>query len=514
MDKKYNPNVYRTVFSITLFSAIDQIGGFVYTIILSRAIGAQGLGWYQVALNLVNLVVAISASGLPFVLGRRVAEFDAVGDKNSQHSALTAGLVVATVLSVLVCIVFLANKSLLAKLTNSSHVASMCLFLLPASLSNAVYVCFRGALWGKKEYIKHSSLEIIDIIIRIIFALVIFQGFFTQYQGSLRACLAYSLSCVITAFLSFVFYKGCGGKFANPKGHFVPIIKSAIPVSGIRLAGSFFTTVIAFLFNLRMTQVGYTNDVVMAEYGILTGMVLPLIAFPIIFTSAIATTLVPEISGNIKKGEMNKVQSHLKKAIDYTFLFGGLAIGVYIAFAPQICTLVFANTKAGLYVRECCWIMIPLGVASLTTSLQNSLGLEYKSLANYFVGGLCMVLCLWFLPEYIGPNCLVVGTGIGMTVTSIANVRIICKETALKGNFATTLLQVCIFALLSGLVGYTFCNLCSILINQTLSLALCCTICVFAYVLLATTFNTSECTQLVKNLKTSFVKKQKIKPLK
>lgn len=513
MDKKYNSNVYRTVLSITLFSAIDQIGGFVYTIILSHAIGAQGLGWYQVSLNMVNLVVAISASGLPFVLGRRVAEFDAIGDQKSQHSALTAGLVVATVLSVFVCIVFLTNKTLLAKLNNSSHVASMCLFLLPASFSNAVYACFRGALWGKKEYIKHSSLEIIDIVVRIGFALVIFRGFFTQYQGSLRACLAYSLSCVITAILAFVFYKTCGGKFANPKGHFAPIIKSAIPVSGIRLAGSFFTTVIAFLFSLRMTHVGYTSDIVMAEYGILTGMVLPLIAFPVIFTSAIATTLVPEISGNVKKGNTRQVQNHLKKAIDYTFLFGGLAIGFYIAFAPQICTIIFANAKAGIYVRECCWIMIPLGVASLTTSLQNSLGLEYKSLASYFAGGLCMVLCLWFLPQYIGPNCLVAGTGIGMTVTSIANVRIICKSTGLKGNFANTLLQVCTFALLSGLVGHTFCNLCSILTNQTLSLALCCTICVFAYILLTTTFNTAECTQLVKNIKSSCCDK-KIKPLR
>jgi len=509
VEKKYNANVYKTVLSITLFSAIDQIGGFVYTIILSRAIGAQGLGWYQISLNIANLVVAISASGLPFVLGRRVAEFDAIGDKNNQHSALSAGLVIAVVLSLLVCFVFLTNKPLLEKLANSSQVAAMSLFLLPAALSNAVYACFRGALWGKKEYIKHSSLEIIDIVIRIVFALIIFEGFFTQYQGSLRACLAYSLSCVITSFLSFVFYKSCGGKFANPKGHFLPTLKSALPVSGIRLAGSFFTTVIAFLFNLRMTQVGYTSDVIMAEYGILTGMVLPLIAFPIIFTSAISITLVPEISGNAKKGETEKVQSHLKKAIDYTFLFGGLAIGVYIAFAPQICDIIFANAKAGIYVRECCWIMIPLGVASLTTNLQNSLGLEYKSLVSYFAGGLCMILCLWFLPKYVGPNCLVVGTGIGMTITSIANVRIICKATRLRGNFGNTLLQVCIFALLSGLVGYTFCNLCNVLVNQTLSLALCCTICVFAYVLLATTFNTSECTLLIKNVKASCHKTKK-----
>ena len=185
----------------------------MYTIILSRAIGAQGLGAYQVAMNLVCLVVAISASGLPFVLGRRVAEFDAIGDKKSQHSTITAGLVTGTVLSVVVCIVFLTNNNLLVSITKSHQIATMCLFLLPASLSNALYACFRGALWGKKEYTKHSSLEIIDIVVRIGFALVIFRGFFTQYQGSLRACLAYSLSCVITAILAFVFYKTCGGKF-------------------------------------------------------------------------------------------------------------------------------------------------------------------------------------------------------------------------------------------------------------------------------------------------------------
>ena len=505
MNKNTSANIYRTVINITLFSSIDQIGGFVYTIILSHAIGAEGLGAYQVAINIVSLVVAISASGLPFVLGRRVAEFDAVGDKHSQHATITAGIATGMILSIIICIIFLTNKPLLVSITKSHNVATMCLFLLPASFANALYVCFRGGLWGKKEYIKHSSLEIIDIIIRIVFALIIFRGFFTQFQGELRACLAYSLSCIISAFLSFVAYKNCGGKFANPKGHFAPVLKSAIPVSGIRVAGSLFTTLIAFLFNLRMADAGYSSNSIMAEYGILTGMVLPLIAFPIIFTTAISTTLVPEISGNIKKGDVAKVQRHLKKAINYTLLFGGLAIGVYIAFAPQLCQTIFANSKAGFYLRESCWIMIPLGVASLTTSIQNSLGLEYKSLVSYFAGSLCMVLCLWFLPQYVGPNSLVFGTGIGMTVTSLINVNIICKTTKVKGNFAYTLSQVYIFALISGILGLALSNLCCIMIDKTLSLILCCTICVSAYLLLAITFDTAQVNLLCNELKNSIM---------
>ncbi len=509
-------NIYRTVITITLFSTVDQIGGFIYTIILSHAIGAEGLGMYQVASNLVSLIVALSASGLPFVLGRRVAEFDALGDKKSQNGAVTAALAIGMGISICMCGIFFLNNGLLIKLTQSSQIATMCLLLLPAAFANSLYACFRGALWGKKKYVPHSSLEIIDIVIRICLALVVFQGFFSEYTGTLRACMAYSATCIITATVSFITYKIHGGGFAKPAEHIKPIIKSAIPVSGIRLAGSLFTTAIAVLFNMRMTAVGYTLNSVMAEYGILTGMVLPLIAFPVIFTYAISTTLVPEISGNMKIGKVEIVRRHLKKAINYTLLFGALAIGVYIAFAPDICMLVFKNAQAGKYVQNACWIMIPLAVASLTTSLQNSLGLEYKSLLNYFVGGLCMILSLWFLPKYIGSYCLIVGTGLGMGVTAVLNTTMICKTVQLKGNFIKTMFTLLLFAAISGAMGLLLSNLCTVIVGGIFALIICCIICVGVFLTLVTMFDTAEISLLWKNLLIlrggKNAAKQKIKP--
>ena len=71
-------------------------------------------------------------------------------------------------------------------------------------------------------------------------------------------------------------------------------------------------------------------------------------------------------------------------------------------------------------------------------------------------------------------------------------VNIICKQTHLKGNFGNTLAQVCIFALISGILGLSLSNLCCLMIDKSLSLALCCAICTFAYLLLATIFDTAE----------------------
>lgn len=469
---------------------------------------------YQVALNLVNLAVAVAASGLPFVLGRRVAEFCAIGDKQGQDGSVTAALAIGMGLSAVVCCFFAFNGELLTKITKSAQISYMCVFLLPAAFANSLYACFRGALWGKKRYVGHSSLEIIDIVVRIVLALIIFRGFFGQFDGVMRACFAYSFSNILTAGISFIMYKCSGGGFASPAPHIGAIIKSAVPVSGIRLAGSLFSTVIALLFNLRMTAAGYTANAVMAEYGILTGMVLPLIAFPIIFTYAISTTLVPEISGNLKKGDIKTVRRHLKKAIDYTLLFGGLAIGVYIAFAPEICSLIFSNARAGQYVRDCCWIMIPLGVASLTTNLQNSLGLEYKSLTNYFIGGLCMLLSLWFLPKYIGAYCLIVGTGAGMGVTALLNTYMICKTTGLRGGFGVTLATIGLFSAMSAATGILLSNLCDAFIGGTLPVILCCVAGVAVYLVLATAFDTAQISLLWANLLPRKKEKQKTRPLR
>lgn len=486
--------------TITLFSTVDQIGGFVYTIILSRAIGAEGIGMYQVAINLVSLAVALSASGLPFVLGRRVAEFDALGNSEGQHASTTAALLVGLSISTATCVFFLLNKNLLVAVTKSEQIATMCLFLLPAAFANSAYACFRGAIWGKKRYVAHSSLEIIDIVIRITIALFVFQGLFTAYTGALRACLAYSTTCVITASVSFLIYRFSGGKFKKPSDHIKPIIKSAVPVSGIRLAGNLFSTVIALLFNSRMTAAGYTLNAAMAEYGILTGMTLPMIAFPVIFTCAISTTLVPEISGNMKKHDVNTVRRHLKKAIDYTMLFGGLAIGVYLSFGRQICTLVFSNPDTGSYVQNACWIMIPLAVSSLTTSLQNSLGLEYKSLVNYFAGAACMLSAVWFLPKFIGAYSLIVGTGIGMTVTALLNIFMICSHVKLNGGFLKTLTSIVAFAALSALSGKLAYNLLLLALTPLSALPIGCLAAVTVYLLLTSVFDTAGVNTLWKNL--------------
>ena len=76
-------NLYRTAAVVTVFSALEHTLGFLYRIILSRLLGPEGLGIYQVALTVFAVFLTITSSGLPITLSRVISKHRAQGSRRS-----------------------------------------------------------------------------------------------------------------------------------------------------------------------------------------------------------------------------------------------------------------------------------------------------------------------------------------------------------------------------------------------------------------------------------------------
>ena len=68
-------SLFKTVFVITGFAVITRVLGFVFRIYLSRMLGAEMLGLYQVSLSVFMVLLTIVASGLPLVISKLSAKF-------------------------------------------------------------------------------------------------------------------------------------------------------------------------------------------------------------------------------------------------------------------------------------------------------------------------------------------------------------------------------------------------------------------------------------------------------
>ena len=65
---------------------VSRIAGFFYRIFLSHAIGAEGLGLYQLILPLQGLMAALSYTGIQSALSRLIASRLALQEKNPEST--------------------------------------------------------------------------------------------------------------------------------------------------------------------------------------------------------------------------------------------------------------------------------------------------------------------------------------------------------------------------------------------------------------------------------------------
>ena len=93
-------NLYQTAAYVTAFSVAEKFFGFLYRIILSRTLGAEGMGIYQVALSVFAVLATAAASGIPLTVSRLITKYRTQKDGRAQHSVVTAALVCALCFSV------------------------------------------------------------------------------------------------------------------------------------------------------------------------------------------------------------------------------------------------------------------------------------------------------------------------------------------------------------------------------------------------------------------------------
>lgn len=79
---------------------ISRIAGFFYRIFLSHAIGAEGLGLYQLVLPLQGLMAALSYTGIQSALSRLIASRLALQEKKEARFSLVTGTLMAVFFSV------------------------------------------------------------------------------------------------------------------------------------------------------------------------------------------------------------------------------------------------------------------------------------------------------------------------------------------------------------------------------------------------------------------------------
>lgn len=437
----------RTTLIVMIFSIVTRLIAFVFKIYLSRVVGAENLGLYQIGIAMLALVTMFACSGIPLTVSRRTAEFNTLGNSKAIFGTVTSGLILSLSITLItVAGVFVFRKPFLT-LFADNRAEPLFYIMLPAAISTAIYNIIRAYFMGKKKYLIYSATELIEEFLNVGFILLLLSGAVIAVSGAKAIAIAFTISdiiCFIVILLLYIFNKG---KFSKP-APFKPIVKSSVPLTLMRIFTSLASILTAILLPHRMVDGGISVAEATAEYGRAVGMAFPLLYSPLAITSALSIVLLPEIAELSTTKNLAAISRKVDNSMGFIAIICGLFFIMFASLGTEIGIILFKDAGAGRFLSFASGMVLPLALSQLTSTALNSIAKENVCFANYMIGIVFMGLSLYFLPPYIGILSLAVAmTGfyfISFTLNSIY----LAKIGALKQSYYNIIVKTTIFSIL------------------------------------------------------------------
>ncbi|MBQ7351939.1 MAG: oligosaccharide flippase family protein [Clostridia bacterium] len=469
-----------------MFSVLTRCLGFLYKIYLSRVMSTMELGVYNLTLSIYMVVITLVGSSIPLTISKIATTNKTKNKEFNTNYSVTSSLILSIGLALITCFCILILKTPLIAIIGNNLGFQIIISLIPSIIFTAIYSQIRGYLWGYENYFAVSMVEFIEQILRIIFCMI-FVTLNIFSSPVIAVGTALSIACGISTLYGIILYLKNGGKFKFKKGYFKEIIRSSAPLTGVRLFGSLINPTVSVLLPILLTSYGISKEIALSELGIITGMSMPLLSIPSTIIGALCMVLVPRINSSINNNENlnTQISNYIQFSIICLFIF----LPIFIILGVPICSYVFENLSAGLYLSFSAWIIIPMGISQITSSILNALNQEQKSFIYYIISSLFMLIAIFILPQFVGIKAMTYSIGISSIVLSLLNIKKIKKLTGFSPKIINLLIVHLLLNLPIILITKLTYNCLNIIMTPFFAIAFSCVVCVLGYIALLFCFN-------------------------
>lgn len=413
---------------VTGLSIAERALGFLYRIVLSRLIGAEGLGLYQVALSLFGLFLTIGTGGIPITVSRMISKSKAENDVNGERKVVGAGITACLLLTLPVAILLAIFGGKLTFLFSDMRSYGVFRILLIGLSLSAIYAVLRGFFWGNKEFLAPSIMEIAEESVMVIAGILLLRNVSSSEIGAEKAAWAVVISYIFSFTISVAWFFIKKGKIGNPKGTLKPLFTATLPITSVRASGALVTSAVAVLLPAMLVKAGASHAEALKTFGIVTGMVIPILFIPSTVIGSIALVLVPELSEDFYRKNHLRLRTNLARGLKFAVLVACVLIPFFFAVGADVGTIAYSNQTAGEMIQRSALLLLPMSVTMITTAMLNSMGFEKQTFLFYFIGAAVMLLCVLFLPALCGGYAYVVGLGASYLVNAVCNLVFLSKK--------------------------------------------------------------------------------------
>ena len=393
-------------YNALLLTAVNLFLRFVSTsfqVFLSGRIGAEGIGLLQLVLSVGALAMTVGMGGIRTATMYLSAEV--IGQKRTQTMVwvLSGCIVYSILLSTAVGMVVYHCAPWLAEhwIGNLSTVSAIRLLavFLPVN-------CLCGVMVGYFTGVNRIGTLVIVEIFEQIFSMLLTILLLTLWAGSdpSRACLAVIMGSGSGACLTLICLLILKKKDRFPAGERISIRKklweTAVPLAVADNVKAGISTTENLMVPKRLAL--YPASMApLAEFGMVCGMVFPVLMFPAAILFGLAELLIPELARCNAAGSTKRIHYLAGRSLRIALIYGCVCGGILFLAADSLCAKFYHTVEAGRYLRWFAVLAPMLYCDAIVDAMTKGLGQQKKCVRNNIItSALDVVFLFILLPKY------------------------------------------------------------------------------------------------------------------
>ena len=399
--------------TIILFvsTVLLQLIQMFFSIYISNTIGEEAIGVFSLVMSVYMFGITLASAGINISATRIVAEELACQNEIGAKKAAQRCIFFSLVFSICASLIFFISADFITVHCLHNRISKnviylICLALPFISMSSAI----NGYFTAVRRVYKNAFAKFFEEFVKIACTAILLKSFMPDSIN--YACYSLILADVIseiTSFLHlyFLYIRDKHGsliesRYKDLDSYNKRILRIAIPVALTSYLRSGLSTIKQLIIPSSLQKSGMNSSNSLISYGIVNGMAMPIIMFPVSLIVSFSSLLIPEFSRYYTQEKYKKIKSVSSFILICTFIFSIIIAILIFVYSDELSNFIYHKSEIAKYLRILSPLIIVMYLDIVIDSILKGLDAQVDVMVVNVIDCLISIAFIYFLVPIFG----------------------------------------------------------------------------------------------------------------
>lgn len=382
-----------------------------FNIFISNTIGEEAIGLFSLVMSVYAFGITLASAGINISATRVVAEELACKNEVGAKKAARRCIFFSLIFSICASLIFFIFADFITihclhNRISKNVIYLICIALPFISMSSAI----NGYFTAVRRVYKNAFAKFFEEFVKITCTAILLKSFMPD--GIDYACYALIFADVISEITSFLhlyilYIRDKRGsliesRYKDLDSYNRRILRIAVPVALTSYLRSGLSTIKQLIIPSSLQKSGMNSSNSLIAYGIVNGMTMPIIMFPVSLITSFSILLIPEFSRYYTQEKYQKIKSVSSFLLICTFIFSVIVAIFIFVFSDELSNLIYHKTEIAKYLRLLSPLIIIMYLDIVIDSILKGLDAQVDVMVVNIFDCLISIAFIYFLVPILG----------------------------------------------------------------------------------------------------------------